>query len=161
MRTLLIVFLLSTVATAKIAPPFQGELLGGGRGSLKQYLKADRVLLVSFWATWCSPCLEELKKVTENLAKDPSLPLEVVTINVDTAETASDVKPTVRLQGFSFPVMLDPKQEIFSKYHQAKTLPFSVLLSPDGNIEATFNGFHEEMFTVVKNVAAKKNSDAH
>lgn len=141
--------------SARPAPPFKGELLGGGRVALLQSLKPQRGLLVCFWASWCVPCLEELHHVAEKLKNDPNFPLDVLTINVDTSETSSDVKPTVKLHNLKFPIVLDPKHEIFSKYQDAKTLPFSVLVGPTGQIEHTFTGFQEDMFTRVKETVDK------
>lgn len=135
---------------AKPAPQFQAELLGGKRISLKQSLKPGRSLILCFWATWCAPCLQELKEVSSRIKENPSLPLDMLAINVDTSETASDVGPTMKLQGFSFPVVLDPKHDIFSKYQAAKSLPFSALVGPTGQIEKTFSGYDEQMFEEIK-----------
>lgn len=148
--------MVSSLALAKAAPPFQGEAVGGGKISLKEKLQPNRVLLLTFWATWCSPCLEELTHVTSKLKNEPSLPMDVLTVNVDTQETSSDVKPTLKQHKFDVPVILDPKHEIFTKYHEGKTLPYSVLIGPDGQIAETFNGYHEEMFTKIKQVIAAK-----
>ena len=148
----LILISIGTVSFAKIAPSFQGELLGGGRVSLSEELAKDnsKALLLCFWASWCAPCMQELKQVTEKMKNDPSLPLRVLTVNVDTAETASDVKPTLKLYQFKVPVITDQKHEIFSKYQEANTLPFSVLIKPNGEIAETFNGFHDGMFAKVR-----------
>lgn len=156
MRFLLLTMLVSALATAKVAPPFQGEVIGGGKVSLKEQLKPNRVLLLTFWASWCSPCLEELNHVSTKLRNEPTLPMDVLTVNVDTSETASDVKPTIKQHKFTVPVILDPKHEIFAKYHEGKTLPYSVLIGADGQIAETFNGYHEEMFTKIKQVIAAK-----
>lgn len=74
----------------------------------------------------------------------------MLAINVDTSETASDVGPTLKLYGFDFPVVMDQKHTIFSKYQGAKSLPFSALISPEGEISKTFSGFDEQMFEEVK-----------
>lgn len=151
---LILTLTLSSLSLAKVAPSFQGEAMGGGKVTLKDKLKKDRVLLLSFWATWCTPCLEELNQVSTKMKAEPQLPLDLLTVNVDTSETASDVKPTLKLHKFEMPVVLDPKHEIFAKYHDAKSLPFSVLIGANGNIEATFNGYHEDMFAKIKEAIA-------
>src|SRR5262249_18836109 len=102
-------FYCSFAGAAKLAPSFSADLMGGNKVSLKESLKPGRLLLVSFWATWCTPCIEELRTVSEKLKADPNLPLDILTINVDTSETSSDVKPTLKLYSFKFPVILDPK----------------------------------------------------
>ena len=153
MRRILFALLLCCgLSQAKIAPSFQGELLGGGRVSLKEELtkESGKALLLCFWASWCTPCMQELKTVTEKIKTDPSLPLRVLTVNVDTAETSSDVKPTLKLYQFDIRVVLDPKHEIFSKYQDANSLPFSVLIKPSGEIIRSSNGYQEDMASIVK-----------
>lgn len=162
MKKVILALSLSThLVLAAVAPQFQGDLISGGRTSLKQNLKQDRVLLLCFWATWCTPCMEELKNVSEKLKQNPDLPLDVLTINVDTSETSSDVKPTMKLYQFDVPVILDPKHEIFTKYQEAKTLPYSVLVQSNGTIAKTYSGYHEELFNEAKAFAqGTKTADA-
>jgi len=154
----LVFFLSACISMAKTAPSFQGELLGGKRTSLQQALKPGRALMLCFWATWCAPCLQELKELQGRIKKEPSLALDLLAINVDTSETSSDVGPTLKLQGLDFPVVLDPKHEIFSKYQSAKSLPFSALISSSGEIVKTFSGYDEHMFEEIKK-HLPKNSD--
>lgn len=152
LATVFALFTFSILSMGKIAPNFQGDLIAGGRISLAEELAKDskKGILLCFWATWCSPCMQELKMVTEKLKTDPTLPIRVLTVNVDTPETSSDVKPTMKLYQFKVPVISDHKHDIFSKYQDSKTLPFSVLIKPNGEIGETFNGFHEEMFAKIK-----------
>lgn len=162
MKKILLCLLFSSVALARIAPSFRAETMDGRSISLRNELKADRVLLLSFWASWCTNCLDELKVVTTNLKTDNHLPLDLLTINVDDGETASEVKPTLRCNDFKFPVVLDPKREIFGKFRSDFSLPFSVLIGPSGEILETFNGYSEDMFSKVKAAIAEfKKSGAH
>ena len=151
---LLIVLVWQTVAQATVAPSFQGETVSGERVSLNSLLKEKRALLLCFWASWCVPCIEEMRQVSEKIKAQPDLALDIVAVNVDTSETSTDVKPIIRQYHFPFPVILDPKHEIFSRYQQEKSLPFSALISSHGNIEHTFTGYHEEMFAEVKRIVA-------
>lgn len=141
---------LGSACFAKQAPQFQAEFLDGKRTSLKQTLQPGRALIMCFWASWCTPCLQELKEISTHLKENPSLPLDLLAINVDTADTSSDVAPTLKLYGFKFPVVVDPKHEIFSKYQGSKSLPFSALLSSKGELLKTFSGYDEKMFDEVK-----------
>jgi peroxiredoxin len=152
-----LVMLTQVSALAAIAPSFRGETADGDRVSLSGLLKPNRALLLCFWATWCVPCIEEMRQVSERIKNDPTVPLDVVAVNVDTSETSSDVKPTIRQYGFSFPIILDPKHEIFTRYQQENSLPFSALIDGKGNIRHTFSGYHEEMFAEVKKLAEEKN----
>lgn len=146
MKTLLFLVFVCGVALAKPAPSFHAKRLEGGRTSLSEVLKPGRATLISFWATWCGPCIEELKQVKRQLREDPSLPLELVSINVDRSNTASQVRPVIKQMGFDFPVLLDQEQQILGRYQSSEELPFSVLVSPDGEILQTFQGYNEKMF---------------
>ncbi len=161
MKTFAVLFLLLSLpaSAAKSAPSFRGELLSGEKTSLEARLKPGRVLLVSFWATWCVPCLQELATVKEKLAKDPTIPLDVLTVNVD-RENRSEVPATIRQLGLEFPVLMDPSQDIFGKYQKGQTLPFSVLISSDKLIEQEFNGYHDSMFDKIREVTARLNPKA-
>jgi peroxiredoxin len=132
-----------------VAPDFPASLLDGKRTSLRENLKPGRYLLLSFWASWCTPCIDELKGVSTQMATRPTLPLDILTVNVDTSDTASDVKPTLKMNNFRFPVVLDPKHEIFPRYHNEKTLPYSVLVNEKGEIVLSFNGYDESMFSQI------------
>ena len=146
LSSLICLFFAGGTALSAQAPSFRAETLRGESLELRNLIKPKRGVLVAFWASWCTPCIEELKHVQEHLRKHPEFPMEVVTVNVDTSETSTDVIPTLRMYGFEFPVVLDPKHEIFNRYHTSKTLPFSVLVGPSGEIEKTFNGFQNHMF---------------
>lgn len=147
---------LGQVAWAKNAPSFSGIplLSGDGTASLDSLLKPDRVLLLSFWATWCLPCLAELTEVTKQMKANPSLPLDLVTVNTD-REERSEIPATMRSNGFTFPVLLDPTGELFGKYQKVPTLPFSVLINPDKTIALEFNGYHEDMFPKIQEVISR------
>jgi peroxiredoxin len=149
-----------TLAMARPAPTFHGDLMGGGSFSLHEALKPGRSLLVCFWASWCVPCMKELKLVKEKLMSDPSLPLDLVTVNEDTSDTAADIRPSLKINQLDVPVILDPKQEIFQRYHREMALPLSVLISATGDIAQVFDGFHEdEMVPTVKSLVTVRETD--
>ncbi len=137
----LTVFSLSLFAAQ--APTFQSETTDGKSYSLKEKLKDGKPVLISFWATWCQPCLDELNALKAKIGVDAGV--QVVAINVDTSETSSDVRPTARLHKIAFPIILDPTHQIFSKYNSTKAVPYSVLVSATGEILATYSGYSDEM----------------
>ena len=137
------------------APSFQSDTVDGKNFSLKDKLKAGHPVLVSFWATWCQPCLDELSQLKTRLSKGDG-GVDVIAINVDTSETSSDVRPTIRLHKIEFPVILDPTHQIFSKYNATKAVPFSVLIGTSGEILGTYAGYSEEMIQKLEKLSKKK-----
>jgi thiol-disulfide isomerase/thioredoxin len=160
MKKIFFLFLfVAQLAPATPAPSFRNaELLGGGKTSLDALLKPKRVLLVSFWATWCLPCMQELTEVSKKRKEEPSLPLDVVTVNIDQNDR-SEVSATMQQLGIDLPVILDPTKDIYGRYQKADSLPYSVLVTSDREIVETFNGYSENMFSKIREVALKRNAE--
>jgi peroxiredoxin len=159
-KFVLFALMLGALAFGKPAPLFHGEGLGGKKVSLSETLKPGRGVLVCFWASWCTPCLEELKHIKDYVKAHPEFPLDVLTVNVDTSETSSDVAPTVKLYGIEFPVLLDPAHEIFAKYQSAKQLPYSVLVNGQGQVEKSFQGYQPDLFAQIDTALKGKPNDS-
>jgi thiol-disulfide isomerase/thioredoxin len=64
---------------------FAGSALGGG-GQINTEAYRGKVLLVIFWATWCTPCTEDLPQIQALLKQYRSSGFEVLGVNVDVPE---------------------------------------------------------------------------
>ncbi len=127
------------LSQGKAAPNFKLESLDGGYVELSQVTGKGPVLL-SFWATWCKPCMEEmseLNKIYEEL-KDKGFTL--LAISTDNEKTIAKVKPLVKSKGFNFTVLLDKNSDVARKYY-AQQIPFSVLIDKDGKIISSHMGY--------------------
>ena len=59
----------------------KGKVLGGGTFDAAQY--AGKVLVVTYWTTYCTPCTEELPLLLELYAAQKAAGMEVVGVNLD------------------------------------------------------------------------------
>jgi thiol-disulfide isomerase/thioredoxin len=48
--------------------------------------KADHPLIVTFWATWCKPCIEELPLLQQTVQQNKSAKVELVMVSLDFPE---------------------------------------------------------------------------
>jgi cytochrome c biogenesis protein CcmG/thiol:disulfide interchange protein DsbE len=114
---------------------FTGEDLDGNKIELKTALSSGPVL-ISFWATSCKPCIQELNQVAKFYADYKKKGLEVLAIDVDGPRSVSAVKPKVKGLKWEFPVLLDTNKDIYRKY-QVLGIPHTVIVDQNGEIRYT------------------------
>ncbi len=102
---------------------------------------SGKVLLVSFWATWCEPCQLELPQLQKLWKKYRGQGFELLTICADGADTQSEVKRLIRRYRYDFPVLLDQSGEVTDKFNPSMELPFSMLMDTNGKIISRHQGY--------------------
>jgi peroxiredoxin len=101
-----------------------------------------KVVVMSFWATWCGPCKEEMPHLFEMYKKYGEQGLVILSISTDDARSASKVKPFIMKMGYTFPVLLDRESTVVGTYNPAKTLPYTVVVDRDGNVAHRATGYN-------------------
>ena len=104
-----------------------------------QRLEAYRgkVVLINFWATWCEPCREEMPSIGRLKASLAGRPFEVLAVNL--AEPESRIRTFMEKVPMGFPVLLD-RDMAASKAWNARILPSTYLIGPDGRIRYHYRG---------------------
>lgn len=87
------------------------------------------VVFMSFWATWCAPCMVEMPHLQRIYDKYKDQGFVLLAISADDARSASRVKPLIKSKGFTFPVLLDKQTKVVNTWNPGKTLPYGVLLN--------------------------------
>ncbi|HJQ27442.1 MAG TPA: redoxin domain-containing protein [Blastocatellia bacterium] len=95
--------LLATRGTAT-APDFKATRLDKKEVGLAD-LKG-KVAVISFWATWCGPCLIELPRLQDAAKKYAANP-DVIFLAISVDEHKLAVRPFVERKGYRFPVAYD------------------------------------------------------
>lgn len=121
------------------APNFKLDNINGETVQLNDYL-GEGPVLVCFWATWCKPCLEELKKYNKTYKKYAENGLKMVAISNDNERSIAKVKPFIKRKGYSFDVLLDPNTKAAKKYY-ANNVPHTIIINKDGNIVYSHSGY--------------------
>jgi peroxiredoxin len=120
------------------APPFSLERVGGGRVTLEDL--AGKLVLLDFWATWCTPCVQEIPVLNDVYAAHRGRGLEVIGIAVEDLEPPA-LLAWMRERGVTYPV-LSADTDVAMQYGAA-SLPQHVLIAPDGRIiEVMKPGLH-------------------
>ena len=96
-----------------------------------------KVVLVNFWATWCEPCREEMPSMNRLRASLAGQPFEVLAVNL--AESESRIRRFVEQVPLEFTVLMD-RDSATARAWQARVLPISFLVGPDGRIRYSVVG---------------------
>ena len=96
-----------------------------------------KVVLVNFWATWCEPCREEMPSMNRLRASLAGRSFEVLAVNL--AESESRIRRFIEQVPLGFPVLMD-RDSAAAKNWQARVLPISFLIGPDGRIRYSVVG---------------------
>ncbi|MCH5226464.1 MAG: TlpA family protein disulfide reductase [Muribaculaceae bacterium] len=99
--------------------------------------------VISFFATWCKPCLRELKAINDYYADwQDETGMKLIAVSIDEGQNVSRVKPLVEGQGFEYEVLLDTNQE-FKRAMGIQDIPYLIIVDGDGNVVETRNGYTE------------------
>ena len=102
----LMLLLFTTFTKAQTYSDFTLPDIDGNDVTLSQLMEKGPVL-ISFWATWCSPCKEEMKKINEIYNKYKDKGFTYIAINQDNQKSVSKVKAFITAQNYNFVVLLD------------------------------------------------------
>ncbi len=134
-----ILFFVLTVALSAQETNFKIKTIDNSRVELKE-LYSKGAVLVNFWALWCKPCRAEIKFLEKYYTEYKSKGFSIIGINQDSPRSLAKVKTFVNSHNLTFPIVLDPNQEIFQKFN-GQSVPFSVLLNKKGEIVYTHIGY--------------------
>lgn len=115
------------------ATDFSLRSLDGRTVRLSDYLGKD-VVLLTFWATWCLPCLGEMPELEKIHQKYKDHGLTILAISMDGPETVANVDSTIRRLGVTFPVLLDEDTRVSNVYNPTRDAPYAVIIGRDGSI---------------------------
>ncbi len=133
----------------------EGELV-----STKQFYTGDHPFIVSLWATWCKPCMEELDAISlvyEEWVEEFGVTLYAVSI--DDSRSASKVGPVVRAKGWDYVVLQDINSDL-KRALNVVDVPFLCIFNKNGELVWSHTSYapggEEEVYEVLKKLAAEK-----
>lgn len=122
--------------SAKLAPDFSLPGVNNSQINLADY--RGKVVLVDFWASWCTPCIRSFPWMDEMVEKYGEQGFEIIAINMD--QEAILAKKFLTRYPNKLTIAFDPQGEVAEQY-EIMGLPNSFILNKQGEIVYKHVGF--------------------
>lgn len=149
-----------SLSAQKTVPDIDIQTLKGQTVNLQDYAKNGKITVISFWATWCSPCKKELDAIAD-LYPDwqEEYGVELLAITIDTQRALAKVPGIVTTKGWEYEILSDKNQDL-QKALNFQTVPQTFVLDQEGNIVYDHAGYtpgdEYELEDLIKELAQKK-----
>ena len=137
----------------KPAPRFVRRGIDGRRVDLASL--RGKVVLVTFWATWCEPCQVEMPRFIDWQSRLSADGLQIVAVSLD--DDAEPVRAFAAERHVNYPILMGDAR-LARAYGGILGLPVNFLIDRNGRIAAVFKGETglEEMESTLRAVLASK-----
>ena len=115
--------------------------MDGNQLDVSQLARSGKPVIISFFATWCKPCMRELKAIHE-LYPDwqDETGVEMYIVSVDQAQDIRKVKPLVNGNGWEYHVLLDPNSTL-KRAMNVQNIPHLFVIDSKGNTVYNHTGY--------------------
>jgi thiol-disulfide isomerase/thioredoxin len=130
---------------ARARPPAVGFGLPDLDGKVRHLEEwRGKAILLNFWATWCPPCREEIPLLIEAQTRLGSHGVQVIGIAIDDPKAVASYSREMKI---NYPVLIGDAtaMNLMDIYgNRTGSLPYSVIIRPDGQISSRKLGAYEE-----------------
>ncbi|MEM6991107.1 MAG: redoxin family protein, partial [Myxococcota bacterium] len=135
-------------AEAEPAQDFALKDMKGKTVKLSDY--RGKVVLVTFWATWCGPCKKEMPELKKFLAAHKDKGVAVVAINIDNFTERSKVKPFLEKEGLdTFDILYEDAEQLGS--YNYRGIPALYVIDREGRVAHARTGYDPDLKNKLNN----------
>lgn len=134
-------YFISSSQTNKKLPEVSLENLSGESVSIVSQIQTDGPTLISFWATWCKPCILELSEM-HDLYEDwqDETNVKIIAVSIDDSRSSNKVKAFSNGRGWDFDILLDKNSDL-KRALNINNVPYTLIIDPSGEIIYERNGY--------------------
>ena len=119
------------------------EDIDGKSVNVASLAQSGKPVIISFFATWCKPCMRELKAIDELYADwQEEYGVTMYIVSTDQAQDIHKVKPLVNGNGWEYKVLLDPNGTL-KRAMNVQNIPHLFVIDSKGKIAYNHTGYTE------------------
>ncbi len=135
--TLLALLAFAAVSVAKRVPNLELKDMSGYTQRISSL--RGSVSVVSFWATWCAPCQEELPRLS-SLAQSYSGKARFVAISIDSPKDRAKIQPFVSGHHVTMDIWVGGDTDMLGRVGLGEIVPGTLILDDQGEIVTRIMG---------------------
>ena len=139
--TLLFVFSLSVMYAQQTLPSVSVKKLDGQSVDVTNVASDSKLRIISFWATWCSPCKKELDAVADLYPEwQEKYNVELLAVSIDTRRAQAKIGPMVESKGWEYTVLVDANQDLKNALN-VQAVPHTFIIDENNNVVYSHPGY--------------------
>ncbi len=138
---LLSLFFVQGIQAQDILPDVQIKTLKAQDFQTRQFIDSSAITVVSFWATWCKPCRQELESINDDWDSFKATGAKLVAVSIDDSRSTGSVQSIANASGWEFDVYLDDNQNL-KRALNISAIPYTVILDKQGKIIRRIQGYN-------------------
>ncbi|HBF88541.1 MAG TPA: alkyl hydroperoxide reductase [Bacteroidales bacterium] len=130
----LILMVLIAFGQDKKIPSVEIKDMNGNPFSTSTIANEGKPIVISFWATWCKPCIKELSTINDLYDEwKEETGVVLYAISIDDSRSMSRVAPFANGKAWEYEILLDPNGD-FKREMSVTNVPHTFLIDGQGNI---------------------------
>ncbi|HOP02828.1 MAG TPA: TlpA disulfide reductase family protein [Tenuifilaceae bacterium] len=164
-KTAILIAILLIVALTAMAQDTKGKslptvtikTLDGKSFSTNQISNDGKPIILSFWASWCRPCIKELSAIADVYVDwQEETGVKLIAISVDDSRTVNSVRPLINARGWEYEFYLDTNGDL-KRAMGVNNVPHTFILNGKGEVVYQHTNYTEgsedKLFEEVKKLA--------
>ncbi|MFT5970397.1 MAG: cytochrome c biogenesis protein CcmG/thiol:disulfide interchange protein DsbE [Flavobacteriales bacterium] len=148
----------SLMTMAQSLPEVTVKSIDGNTINTSTISNDGKPMIVSFWATWCKPCVRELTAIADVYADwQEETGVKLIAVSIDDARNTAKVLPFISAKGWEYEILLDVNQD-FKRALNVNTVPHTFIIDGSGKIvyqhTSYAQGDEDDLYEMIEKLAS-------